>query len=51
MGDVGNMDLKMPAVGTSFNVNGVIKIARCLSINGHNGQEAEIPTSVAFGIT
>ena len=51
MGDVGNMHLKMPAVGTSFNVNGIVKIARCLSVDRHDGQEAKIPTSFEFGIT
>ena len=45
MGDVGNMHLKMPAVGTFFNVNGIIKVARCLSVDSHNGQEAKISAS------
>jgi hypothetical protein len=51
MGNVGYMHLKMPAVGTSFNVNGVVKVARCLSVDSHNGQEAKISTSFEFGIT
>ena len=51
MGDVGNMDLKMPAVGTSFNVNGVVKVTRCLSVDRHYGQEAKISASFEFGVT
>jgi hypothetical protein len=51
MGDIGNMHLKMPAVRASFDVNRVVKVARCLSVNRHNGQEAKISASFEFGIT
>src|SRR5215472_7550484 len=50
LGDVSDVHLKMPAVPSAFDVNGVIEIARGFAIDGHNRQMAKIFTSRAFGL-
>src|SRR5439155_5249919 len=43
VGDVGDVNLQVPAaVGTMLDVNGVVEIARGFSIDGDDGQVAEI---------
>src|SRR5271167_4333858 len=52
MGDVGDVHLEKPAtVIAAFNVNGVVEIARGFTIDGDDGQVAEILTAraVRFG--
>src|SRR4029077_16183400 len=49
MGHVGNMDLKMPAFRTPFDVNSVVEIARRFAVNGYDRQMTKIPAPLTFG--
>ena len=44
------MHLKMPAFRPSFDINGIVEIARRLPVNGYNRQMTKIPAALAFGI-
>jgi hypothetical protein len=49
MGDVGDVDLKMPtAVGLTFDVNGVVEIAGGFAVDGDDGDVTKILAALVF---
>src|SRR5260370_18792815 len=51
MGHVRDMHLKMPAIRTLFYVDGVIEIARRLSVDGYDRQVAKIAATFSLGVS
>jgi hypothetical protein len=50
VGHVGDVDLKMPALRTFFDVDRIIEIARRFAIDGYDRQMTKIPAALAFGV-